>query len=61
MPSVSAKQARTMAWAAHDPMAAKKLGIPIAVATEFNRADTGTGIIKPKSRKRSRSLRWRRE
>lgn len=40
MPSVSAKQARTMAAAAHDPKFAKKMGIPMDVAKDFNAADT---------------------
>lgn len=44
MPSVSPKQARTMAAAAHDPVFAKKIGIPVSVATEFNQADKSTGI-----------------
>jgi hypothetical protein len=48
MPSKSAKQARTMAAAAHSPEFAAKVGIPQKVAKEFNRADEGTGIIKPK-------------
>lgn len=48
MPSKSPKQARTMAAAAHDPKFAKKVGIPQKVAKEFNRADKGTGRIKPK-------------
>lgn len=48
MPSKSKKQARTMAAAAHNPAFAKKLGIPRKVAKEFNRADTGTGILKGK-------------
>ena len=39
MPSKSARQKRTMAAAAHNPAFAKKLGIPTAVAKEFNRAD----------------------
>lgn len=39
MPSKSAKQARTMAAAAHDPKFAKKVGIPQTVAKEFNQAD----------------------
>lgn len=39
MPSTSAKQARTMAAAAHDPAFAKKVGIPTKVAKEFNQAD----------------------
>jgi len=40
--SVSQKQARTMAAAAHDPKFAKKVGIKQSVAKEFNKADTGT-------------------
>lgn len=39
MPSKSSKQARTMAAAAHNPAFAKKVGIPVKVAKEFNRAD----------------------
>lgn len=50
MPSTSAKQARTMAAAAHDPAFAKKVGIPSKVAKEFNQADKGTGIRKKKKR-----------
>lgn len=46
MPSTSAKQARTMAAAAHSPAFAKKVGIPPKVAKEFNRAD-----MKKKKRK----------
>jgi ribosome assembly protein YihI (activator of Der GTPase) len=49
MPSVSAKQARTMAAAAHDPKFAKKMKIPVKVAKEFNKADKGTGVRKKKS------------
>lgn len=41
MPSKTAKQARTMAAAAHNPAFAKKVGIPISVAKEFNKADKG--------------------
>lgn len=51
MPSRSAKQARTMAAAAHNPKFAKKLGIPQKVAKEFNAADAGTGILKGKRKK----------
>jgi len=40
MPSTTKKQARTMAAAAHNPAFAKKVGIPVKVAKEFNRADT---------------------
>lgn len=39
MPSVSDKQRRTMAAAAHDSAFAKKVGIPHAVAVDFHRAD----------------------
>ena len=39
MPSVSKRQARTMAAAAHDPRFAKKVGIPVSVAKEYNAAD----------------------
>lgn len=51
MPSTSAKQARTMAAAAHNPAFAKKVGIPTKVAKEFNAADAakgGMGGGKPK-------------
>lgn len=40
MPSKTPKQAREMAAAAHNPAFAKKVGIPVKVAREFNRADT---------------------
>ena len=42
-----------MAGAAHDPAFAKKMGIPQKVAKEFNEADAGTGIIKPKAKKKA--------
>lgn len=45
MPSKSAKQARTMAAAAHSPVFARKLGIPQKVAREFNAADVRTGLL----------------
>jgi len=48
MPSKSPKQARMMAAAAHNPQFAKKVGVPGKVAKEFNQADKGRGIIKPK-------------
>lgn len=53
MPSKSAKQARTMAAAAHNPAFAKKVGIPQSVAKEFNAADTGGKLLstpRPKSK-----------
>lgn len=39
MPSKSPAQARLMAAAAHNPAFAKKVGVPMKVAKEFNRAD----------------------
>lgn len=41
MPSKSKAQARFMGAAAHNPAFAKKVGIPVSVAKEFNKADTG--------------------
>jgi hypothetical protein len=52
MPSKTPKQARLMAAAAHDPKFAKRVGVPMKVAKEFNKADAGTGIIKPKKRRK---------
>ena len=40
MPSVSEKQRRFMAAAAHNKGFAKSAGIPQAVARDFNKADT---------------------
>ena len=48
MPSKSPKQARMMAAAAHDPKFAKKVGVPVSVAKEFNQADKGSGMIRGK-------------
>ena len=48
MPSKSPKQARTMAAAAHDPKFAKKVGIPVKVAKEFNQADAAKRQKKKK-------------
>jgi hypothetical protein len=41
VPSTSKKQAKFMAAAAHNPKFAKKVGIPVSVAKEFNAADKG--------------------
>jgi hypothetical protein len=51
MPSVSKKQHNFMAAAAHNPAFAKKAGVPVSVAKEFNQADKGRkfkegGIMK---------------
>jgi hypothetical protein len=51
MPSTSAKQARTMAGAAHNPAFAHKMGIPQSVAKDFNMADARTGILKKQKKK----------
>lgn len=48
MPSVSKKQKRFMAAAAHSPEFAKKAGISQSVAKEFNSADNAN---KPTKRK----------
>ena len=39
MPSKTLKQKRVMQAAAHNPEFAKKVGIPVSVAKEFNNAD----------------------
>ena len=46
MPSKSAKQARLMAAAAHDPAFAKKVGVPVKLAREYNKADAKSGLLK---------------
>lgn len=48
MPSKSPAQARLMAMAAHNPKKAKKAGVPVSVAKEFNTADKGKGMLKRK-------------
>lgn len=50
MPSTSKPQARLMAASAHDPAFAKKVGVPQAVAKEFNQADAKTGILRKKGK-----------
>jgi len=56
MPSKSAKQARFMAAAAHDPEFASRNNIPQSVAKDFNQADKGTSLLK-KATAEARSLR----
>jgi len=41
MPSKSKAQRNLMAAAAHNPAFAKKVGVPMSVAKEFNKADKG--------------------
>jgi hypothetical protein len=57
VPSKSKRQARLFAAVAHNPAFAKRVGIPQSVGKEFNRADTGTGILsgpRPKKRRTRR-------
>ena len=42
-----------MAAAAHDPAFAKRVGIPIKVAKEFNKADKGKKLLKKAMSKKS--------
>jgi len=54
MPSQSGKQHRFMEMVAHDPKAAKRVGVPQSVGKEFVMADQGrkfTAKAKPKKRK----------
>jgi len=46
MPSKSFSQARMMAGAAHDPVFAKKVGVPTKVAKDYNMADKKSGFLK---------------
>ena len=46
MPSHSPAQARMMAAAAHDPKFAKKVGVPVSVAQDYNQADKGKRLAQ---------------
>lgn len=46
MPSTSEKQKHLMAAAAHNPKFAKRVGVPMKVAKEFNTADTRRAKLK---------------
>jgi hypothetical protein len=48
MPSTTKKQARFMAAVAHGWKPSQKKAPPVSVAKEFNKADVGKGVIKPK-------------
>ena len=50
MPSKSPAQARMMAGAAHDPKFAKKVGVPVKVAKEYNQADKGKKLAEAMKR-----------
>lgn len=54
MPSTSPKQHRLMAMVAHDPAAAKRLGIPQSVGREFVAADSA-GAVKRKLKGKRKS------
>jgi hypothetical protein len=51
MPSSSPAQARMMAAAAHDPKFAKKVGVPVSVAKDFNQADKGKKLAEAMKRR----------
>ena len=50
MHSKSPAQARMMAGAAHDPKFAKKVGVPVKVAKEYNQADKGKRLAEAMKR-----------
>jgi len=50
MPSKSPAQARMMAAAAHDPKFAKKVGVPVSVAKDYNQADKGKRLAETMKR-----------
>ena len=52
MPSKSPAQARMMAAAAHNPSFAKKVGVPVKVAKEFNQHDKGGAMLSAALRKK---------
>mgnify|MGYP003344908528 FL=1 len=56
MPSTSRKQHNLMAMVAHDPAAAKRLGIPQKVGKEFMKADTGRKFAKGGEMKESKAM-----
>jgi len=52
MPSKSIAQARLMAAAAHNAGFAKRVGVPMSVAKDFNQADKGSRLLSRAMRKR---------
>ena len=48
MPSTSAKQHRFMEMIAHDPQAAKRVGVPQSVGQDFVAADKQKAMDNPK-------------
>jgi len=57
MPSTSPAQARMMAAAAHDPKFAKKVGVPVSVAKDYNGADKGKRLAEAMKSMPSRTKR----
>lgn len=53
MPSVSKKQHAFMEMVAHDPAAAKRVGVPQSVGKDFADADKGKDIKALPKRKKS--------
>ncbi len=56
MPSASKKQHNLMAMVAHDPAAAKRLGIPQSVGKDFVKADMGRKFSKGGEMKESKAM-----
>ena len=54
MPSVSSKQHRFMAMIAHDPEAAKRLGVKQSVGRDFVEADKGKHFTGKNKHKKGR-------
>lgn len=59
MPSKSKAQHNLMAMVAHDPAAAKRLGIPQKVGKEFTKADTGRKFARGGEMKESKAMELR--
>lgn len=59
MPSKSKAQHNLMAMVAHDPAAAKRLGIPQKVGKEFVKADTGQKFARGGEMKESKAMEMR--
>lgn len=56
MPSVSGRQHRFMEMIAHDPEAAKRVGVPQSVGKEFAAADKGKHFAGKKKRSAAEML-----
>lgn len=56
MPSKSKAQAHLMAAVAHNPAFAKKVGIPVSVGKEFNKADKGRKFREGGEMKESKAM-----